>query len=274
MSTTPPVWQRYVAIGDSFTEGMCDEEPGQGVDPERYAGWADRLAARLGEHAGQSGRPFAYANLAVRGRLLTDIVGPQLTAALAQEPDLVSIVGGGNDLLRPKVDPSDLAVRLERAVATIRATGADVLMATPVDPREAPIMKLSRSRYSAYTAEIFSIAQRHGAYVVDQWGLDALRDWRMWVEDRIHMSSEGHRRVAEAAAFALGLPTDEADWRTPRVDRARLQGKAARAADREWARQHVVPWVQRRMKGTSSGDHIAPKRPLLLPLTVDESATP
>jgi len=96
-------WSRYVAIGDSFTEGLSDADPEQ---PGRYRGWADRLAALLAE---QSDGEFGYANLAVRGRILEDVVGPQLEAALALGPDLVSVVGGGNDILRPRADVDALA---------------------------------------------------------------------------------------------------------------------------------------------------------------------
>ena len=117
------LWSRYVAIGDSFTEGMSDDDPlivGDGSHGE-FAGWADRLAAHLSELAQNSGLGFGYANLAVRGRKLSDVVGPQLEKALALEPDLVSIVGGGNDILRPKADLDALASRLEDAVKRIRA---------------------------------------------------------------------------------------------------------------------------------------------------------
>ena len=126
---------RYVAIGDSFTEGMSD------VDPHlegQYIGWADRLAAHLATLAGEAGHDFAYANLAVRGRLLADVIGPQLDAAIALGPDLVSMVGGGNDILRARADLDSIAARLEAAVVRIRAAGADVLLATPVDPADAP----------------------------------------------------------------------------------------------------------------------------------------
>ena len=102
------VWTRYVAIGDSFTEGMCDLDPRA---PDAYVGWADRLAHHLDSIAEAEHLPFGYANLAVRGRKLSDVVGPQLDAALRMSPDLVSMVGGGNDLLRPNVDLDALASR-------------------------------------------------------------------------------------------------------------------------------------------------------------------
>ncbi len=163
------VWTRFVAIGDSFTEGMCDDDPDFGHDGE-FAGWADRCLAPVGDRP-RAGVDFGYANLAVRGRKLADVVGPQLEDALSLQPDLVSIVGGGNDILRPKADLDGLAARLEAAVARIRATGADVLMATPVDPADASLVKATRGRAAIHTANIWSIARRNGAHVVDQWGL-------------------------------------------------------------------------------------------------------
>jgi len=144
-------FSRYVALGDSFTEGLSDPDPHQ---PNMYVGWADRLAAHLAENARADARTFGYANLAVRGRLLVDIAGQQMDRALALEPDLVSIVGGGNDILRPRADIDALAARLEDAVARLRTAGADVLLATPVDPRDAPLVKATRGRAAIFAAHI------------------------------------------------------------------------------------------------------------------------
>lgn len=262
-STSARVWSSYVAIGDSFTEGMSDP------DPERdnaYIGWADRLAESLTELAELEHLPFHYANLAVRGRLLADVVGQQLDRALAMQPDLVSMVGGGNDLLRPNVDTNALMDTLEEAVIRLRQSGSDVLLATPVDPQEAGLLKPLRGRHAVHAANIFTIAQRHGCYVLNLWGMPALRDWRLWADDRIHLTTEGHRRVALAALTSLGHATDEDDWRTPLPPgdaTTRAQELRAHAA---WARTHLAPWVQRRMKGQSSGDHVDPKRPELSPM--------
>jgi len=264
----PRVWTRFVAIGDSFTEGMCDDDPTFAHDGE-FAGWADRLAAHLSGIAAAAGQDFGYANLAVRGRKLADVVGPQLDDALSLEPDLVSIVGGGNDILRPKADLDGLAARLEAAVARIRATGADVLMATPVDPAEAPLVKATRGRAAIHSANIRSIARRNGAHVIDQWGLHALRDWRMWSEDRIHMTPEGHRRVSLAALEALGHTPAEAGWETPLDPAPPISRREALQANAQWAREYVGPWVHRRLTGRSSGDHRSAKRPDVTPVELD-----
>lgn len=255
-----PVWTRYVAIGDSFTEGMSD------ADPDRegaYVGWADRLARRLDALAAEQHLPFGYANLAIRGRTLADVVGPQLDAALALGPDLVSMVGGGNDLLRPTVDLDRLADRIETAVVRLRRSGADVLLATPTDTRDAGLFRPLRGRHAVHTANLFTIAQRHGCHVLNLWGMAALRDWRMWAPDRIHLTTEGHRRVALAALTALGHPVEDPGWEVPLAAAEPEPWRDRVRSDLAWARTHAAPWVQRRVRGTSSGDLLAAKRPHL-----------
>ncbi|HET9022734.1 MAG TPA: SGNH/GDSL hydrolase family protein, partial [Ornithinibacter sp.] len=237
---------------------MSDPDP---TLPDAYVGWADRLAHHLDAVAERAHLPFGYANLAVRGRKLEDVVGTQLDAAMSMSPDLVSMVGGGNDLLRPAVDLDHLAARLEEAVVRIRHSGADVLLATPTDTRDAGVFKPLRGRHAVHTANIFTIAQRHGAHVLNLWGMAALRDWRMWAEDRIHLTSEGHRRVALAALTALGHDTDQADWTSPLPPAERATRREELRGHAAWARTHAAPWVQRRVQGRSSGDTVLAKRP-------------
>ena len=227
---------------------------------------------RPGRYAPDAGQQFGYANLAVRGRLLADIVGPQLDAALALEPDLVSIVGGGNDILRPE---------RRRRRAGRRAGGRG--RAHPGDRRRRPhghAVRPGRARrWCAPPAAgprirraIWGIAQRHGARVLDQWSLVALRDWRMWADDRIHMTAEGHRRVALAALWTLGTPPTSrtGDTAAPAPLRSRAPRARGRATPSGPA-STSAPWVQRRLRGESSGDSLSAKRPHLLPPVRPES---
>ncbi len=255
-----PRWTRYVACGDSFSEGLWDA-PAGADGPLR--GWADQLASHLSRRRTSAGlRPVEYANLAIRGRLMHPILAEQVPAALELEPDLVSIVGGGNDILRPTVDVDRIAAELERVVAGVRARGVDVLLSTGFDARESPIVRQTRTRAGLFNAHVWSIARRQGAYVLDIWGMRSLLDWRMWSEDRIHLTTEGHTRVAQGALVALGLPPDRADWDDPLAPLPPVPRLQQARQNARWLREYAYPWATRRLRRSSSGDTRVPKRPL------------
>lgn len=252
-----PPWRRFVAVGDSFTEGLWGEPDDDG----RPTGWADLLAAELSARRVAAGAtPLEYANLAVRGRLLRPILTQQVPEALRMGPDLVSIVGGGNDMLRPVTDVDVLARNLEAAVVRARAAGTDVLLATGMDAKDSPVVGQTRTRVGVFNAHIWSIARRHGAHVIDVWGMRSLRDWRMWAPDRIHLNAEGHARVAQGALEALGFAVDP-DWDTPLPAAPAVTWFESARSNAEWTRDWVVPWATRRLRRRSSGDTITAKRP-------------
>jgi lysophospholipase L1-like esterase len=260
MHNTGMDWTRFVVIGDSFAEGLGDPDP---AIPGGWRGWADRMAEALAQRTPD----FTYANLAVRGRLLGQIVDEQIPAALALRPELVAISGGGNDLLRPGADVDALGALLDEAVGRLRAHDIDVIVFTGVDPLDSPVIRRLRGRIAAYNDHIRAIADRHGAFVVDLWTMSILRDWRMWGADRLHMSSAGHRRVALAVLETLGLPAPVPTWREPLPPLPELRYSARLLRDLRWARAYLAPWVVRRLRGRSSGDHVAAKRPALTPLS-------
>jgi lysophospholipase L1-like esterase len=251
----------FVAIGDSLTEGLDDPYPGGG-----FRGWADRLAEMLS----QAEPGFRYANLAIRGKLLGQVADEQVPRAAELAPDLVSLAAGGNDILCG-ADVDQLASRFEDAVVTLQAAGCRVLVFTGFDPRF-PVIRLLRGRVAAYNMHLRGIADAYRCDVVDLWSMRVLADPRAWSPDRLHLSSEGHRLVAWRACEVLGVQ-GAGDWRLPlspgpaAADRAsRALWLAARRQDARWARQYAMPWVRRRLGGTSSGDGLAAKRPNLLPL--------
>lgn len=263
-ATAAPRWSRYVAVGDSFTEGLWDG-PEDESGPLR--GWADVLAGLLSERRRAAGdEPLRYANLAVRGRLLRPIVAEQVPQALGMRPDLVSLVGGGNDVLRPAVDVDRLARDLDQAVGRIRATGADVLLATGFDSAGSPLVQATRTRVGVFNAHVWSIARRHGAYVLDLWGMRHLHDWRMWAPDRIHLTTEGHARVAQGALVALGLAPDDAGWDEPLAPLPPLPRAEQARLDARWLRLYAYPWATRRLRHTSSGATRTAKLPELTEL--------
>jgi lysophospholipase L1-like esterase len=252
----------YVALGDSFTEGLDDLTATDGG----YRGWADRFA----EYTAAVHPGLRYANLAVRGKTLGQIAEEQIPQAIAFRPELVSIAAGGNDMLRPGVDPDALAESFDEVIRTLLQAGCPVLMFTGFDPRF-PVLRLIRGKVAAFNMHLRAIADRHQCHVVDLWSMNVLRDPRAWGADRLHLTSDGHRRVALRACEVMGVPVEE-DWREPwpPLDRAPRSPAAgwlsARRMDAHWARAHAAPWLTRRIRGRSSGDGILPKRPQLLPL--------
>ena len=262
----PPGEASFVAIGDSFTEGLNDAAPGGG-----YRGWADRLAGLIAvEHPG-----LQYANLAVRGKLIRQIAAEQVPAAIAMSPGLVSLAAGGNDIIRPGGDPDTLAEIFDGAVARLRASGCRVLMFTGADLAGFPVMRLLRGRIAAYNMHLRSIADTRGCDLVDLWSMRFLRELGAWSPDRLHLTSQSHQRLALRACEVLGVPVTE-DWRAPlaadppqtALDAVtRAVWLAARREDARWAREYLRPWISRRLRGTSSGDGLSAKRPALEPVS-------
>lgn len=252
---TIPTHTSLVALGDSFTEGMSDLLP-----DGTYRGWADLLAARMA--AVQPG--FRYANLAVRGKLIRQIVDEQVETAAAMGADVITLVGGLNDTLRPKCDMGRVRGLLTEAVERLAPNCKQlVLMRSP--GRRGPVLERFRPRMEALFACVDELAERHGALVVDLYGAPSLADPRLWDVDRLHLTAEGHRRVAEAVWQALGYPPEDPEWHLPPEAALPPHWAARRAADVRFARQHLLPWIGRRLTGRSSGDGLPPKRPELLP---------
>jgi lysophospholipase L1-like esterase len=257
---TAPVFHRYVAIGDSFTEGVGDHDA---TRPNGVRGWADRVAEVLATTTDD----FGYANLAVRGRTMQPILSQQLEPAIALEPDLVTIYAGGNDLIRPRCDVDALAELYDDAVGTLAATGATVGVFTAFDPGGGGPFARLRGRFAIYNERVREIAERHGAIVLDSWRMRPEHPELMWSEDRLHLGPLGHRAVAievlDTLGVAHGLDLDVSD---PTGSLGITPFRAGKRADLDWVVKHAAPWIKRRLTGKSSGDGITAKRPRLEPI--------
>ena len=170
-----------------------------------------------------------------------------------------------------------------------------MLIFTGSDPVGIPVLRLLRGRIAAYNMHLRAIADARDCYLVDLWSMRFLRDMSAWSADRLHLSPESHQRVALRAAEVLGIH-GAGDWRVPAGDAgsgeagavetavktlagagtetgvlarpgvARAAWVAARREDARWAREYLLPWVNRRLHGTSSGDGLPAKRPSLQPV--------
>lgn len=261
-----PGFERYVAIGDSSTEGLDDPDGAGG-----YRGWADRLA----EHVAAVSPRVAYANLAVRGRSAGEIAASQLAPALAMRPDLATVVAGMNDLLRGGWDAARVAGHVGEMVGALRGQGATVITFTIPDVSRR--MKLGQAlsrRTAALNVELRRMAADTGALLLDLAARELAHDPRMWAVDRLHGNPEGHARIAAALAHLLGLPDAVAGTLdgplAPPPLRARRE---VVLEDLAWAARFVAPWAWRRLRGRTTGDGVSAKRPALLPVRRPDEAT-
>lgn len=251
-------FERYVAIGDSSTEGLEDPDGNGG-----YRGWADRLAQRLADHQGG----LLYANLAVRGRRTRQILEQQLEPALALGPDLVTLFSGTNGVVRRRFDPAGVA----RGVVTMQSalTAAGVVVVGFTLPDLGPVMPLGRlvsGRVRELNEALRHAAATTGALLVDFAAHPVASDPRLWNEDRLHANALGHARIAAALAHALGLPGTDGSWASPLPPLPTPSWTQRLDRELRWLRLHLLPWLARHLAGRSLGDGRSAKRPSLLPL--------
>lgn len=263
-----PLFARYVAIGDSSTEGL-DDPDGRG----HYRGWADRLARHLAAHAASRGarEPLLYANLGVRGRTTRQIREEQLEPALAMRPDIMTLFSGTNDVIRHGFDIVRVREDIDAMHRAIRATGATLLTFTLPDLAGViPFARRIQPRVMALNAAIREVAAAHGSTLVDLAMHAVGSDPRLWSDDRLHANAIGHARIAAALAIAAGVRGDgiDEDWAAPLDPPAPppLSVGGRVATELRWVRRHLLPWAWRHARGRSSGDGVTAKRPQLTPM--------
>lgn len=240
---------RYVALGDSFTEGIGDPHP---RSANGLRGWADLVAAQLaGDNQG-----VRYANLAVRGRTMGDVLACQVDAAIELEPDLVTIYAGLNDLLRIRTDIDAMMARYGDAMARLQRAGARVLTFTAADIGAVPVFRRLRGRAAIYNELLRAIVDDLGVDLVDFWRLKEFRDPRMWDGDRIHLSPMGHQQIAVRVLETLAVPHT---LMCPCDAEAFEPGARSFRADLYWAATFAAPWAFRRLRRLTPGAGIEPK---------------
>lgn len=250
-------YSRFVALGDSQTEGLCDPDPRY-----EYRGWADRLAERLA----QLNPELRYANLAVRGKTTRQTREEQLPRALAMEPDLITAPLGMNDVLSSS-DMTRIHDDLEAVYDVLAGTGATVLISTYPDvARTIPLGRRLEDKLLALNDMMRGFADRYGFVLVDLYTAPVLTDLRTWAPDRLHASPLGHERFAAGAAHALALPDSSPEWGAPLPSQQDPHRLYRHVRDGRWAVQYLTPWMIRRLRGRSLGDGRTPKRPDLTPV--------
>ena len=234
-TTLPQAFRHYVAIGDSLSEGLGDP-----VGGAQLKGWASYLADQLRAVSPS----MQFTNLAVRGHTTSRALATQLDAALAAEPDLVSVFIGGNDVLFiPRFDAAHFADQLDRLVEPFVAPGVTVVLSTLPDLTACsllppPLRGALRRRVMAANEVIEDAADRHQTVLLDSWADERTRRHAMWSLDRIHPSAQGHRLIAQSVAELLGVPTDGSLQELPRESAAATVRRHGREV--VWLARHAA----------------------------------
>lgn len=257
----PTGYSRYVAIGDSQTEGLWDGDDTVGV-----LGFADRLAAMLDSlYPG-----LQYANLAIRGKLVADVLREQVPEALAMRPDLITVCAGMNDVIQPGRSFGRALADLDHVYAALAGSGATVVTTTfPNVAQFLPLGRVVGPRLARINNAIRAAADRYGFRLVDLYSAPSMRDLQTWSIDRVHASTHGHILFAAAAAEALGLPDSNHDWAAASLNPMPRSFTTGAYGHLRWAQDSFFPWIWRRMRGLSSADGRVPKRPRLEPVRAE-----
>ncbi|MGO9510426.1 MAG: SGNH/GDSL hydrolase family protein [Mycobacterium sp.] len=248
-------YSRYVAIGDSQTEGLWD-----GDDVAGLVGFADRFAAMVDAH-----HPgLQYANLAIRGKLVADVLHEQVPQALAMRPDLVTVCVGMNDVIQPGRKFGRAVVNLDSIYTALAESGATVITTTFPNVAElVPLGRIVSPRVARMNTIIRTAAARHGFALVDLYTAACMRDAENWTMDRFHASTRGHMLFAAAAAEAINLPGSNHDWAEATSVPAPLSIRSRAYEQLRWTQDLFMPWFWRRLRGYSSAHGRVPKRPQL-----------
>lgn len=249
-------YKRLIVCGDSYSEGMSDE-----IINGQYRGWADRIADVMAQEEPE----FTYLNLAVRGKLLKQVIDGQLPVAIGYVtgPDtLLSFHAGANDALRPSYKPEVAQALYAEGVRRAAATGATLMLFTVLERtgNSGRGSDVWAARFSEFNKIVHVVGTEVGAIIVDANSETFFSDNRFLAFDRLHLNTEGHNRVAQALLEKLGYQFD-ASWRIPLPPAPKPSWLSRQISSTIWFFSFGLPWIWRRLRGKSSGDGRSAKYP-------------
>jgi len=242
-------YTRFLVLGDSFSEGMSDE-----IINGNYRGWGDRVADVLAQQTAG----FRYANFAIRGKLVKQVLDEQVPSALPLidgPQTLVSFHAGANDALRPNFDRNVVRTSYVKAVTQLVQTGATVMLFTILEKNGngGKASAMWEERMSSFNSIVREVADKFNLLVMDASMDPESSNPNLLAFDRLHLNPTGHYRVAQAVLERIGAPFDIA-WKESVIDSKKKPWPARKVLTLWWFISFALPWVWRRIRGRSSGD--------------------
>jgi lysophospholipase L1-like esterase len=208
---------------------------------------------------------FTYVNLAVRGKLLKQVIDDQLPVAIGYitGPDtLLSFHAGANDALRPSYKPEVAQALYAEGVRRAAKTGATLMLFTVLERtgNSGRGSDVWAARFGEFNEIVHTVGTEVGAIIVDANNETFFSDNRFLAFDRLHLNAEGHNRVAQALLEKLGYQFDPS-WRIPLPPAQPTPWIKKRLISAIWFFTFALPWIWRRLRGKSSGDGRVAKYP-------------
>ncbi len=193
------MWKRFVAMGDSVTSGVGDD-----VDGIHCFSWAYHLAKELGE----DNTEFSYNNIAVKGQTAREIRQTQLEQCLAMKPDLVSVMGGGNDVLTNSWNAATFEREFKEIFSALSKTGITIISSTVPDFPRLESLPASHAEYMRGQIQelnqlIRKICSQHDVPYAELWHAPFTMNVSTWSRDGIHPNSIGYQQLAHAMKQVL-----------------------------------------------------------------------
>lgn len=184
------MWKRFVAIGDSFTEGIGDE-----VEGITLKSWVDHFVQLCVND-------IEYVNFAKRGLVTKEIRLQQLEKALTFKPDLVSLIAGANDVLKGRWNHQAYKNEMEFMIDKLSKTDADIIIANLPDftvrlPFSSEKKQVIQEQLLEANDVIRSLSREYKLHHIDFWNHQLVNDNTLWSTDLIHPNSKGYVKVAE-----------------------------------------------------------------------------
>lgn len=184
------MWKHFVAMGDSFTEGIGDE-----VDGVALQSWVVSFA-ELHE------TELKYTNLAKRGLISKEIREQQLEEALALQPDLVSLIAGANDILKGRFNRDEYEKDMAFMIDALSKSGASIIIGNLPDfTVRLPLPEGKKEAVKAQLVEtneiIRSLSDKYKCYFIDFWDQSLSQDSSFWSQDLVHPNSRGYKEIGK-----------------------------------------------------------------------------
>ena len=197
VTSTTRACARFTALGDSASCGVGDPTP------DGWRGWAQILADAL-----DSEDRVSFCKLAVPGATVADVRHDQLPDALAQHPDVTSLVVGLNDAMRSTWNPEQVRADLLHCADELARQGTLLLTVRFHDHTRAlglpeVFARPMRRRIQVLNEIYDEVHEKYGALRLDLAADPFIYDRSFWAFDRLHPSELGHRWLARQVGTIL-----------------------------------------------------------------------